>query len=68
MKLGYSRWHRGNRVTLGQHAALMIVAMAAATGAAAEVPKNGLKSVLEGTRWDSAGVRIAPGKQKHRMR
>lgn len=33
-------------VTLGKHAALMIVAMAAATGAAAEVPKKGLKDVL----------------------
>lgn len=29
---------RGNRVTLGKHAALMIAAMAAATGAEAEVP------------------------------
>lgn len=33
---------RGNLVTLGKHAALMIVAMAAATGAEAEIPKRGL--------------------------
>lgn len=37
---------RGIRPTLGKHAALMIVAMAAATGAAAEVPKKGSNSVF----------------------